>query len=117
VLLPGDAEAPAERMLVAAPAAIDATVLKVPHHGSTTSSTAALLDRVRPAVAVFSVGGANPFGFPDPGVLARYRRLGVRLLRTDVDGSVLVWIDDRGWRVRSYAETRMIFCSALGAPC
>ena len=51
-------------------------VLKVPHHGSRTSSSDALLAAVRPRLAIVSAGARNPFGHPHPEVVERYRRAG-----------------------------------------
>lgn len=88
VLLTGDAEAPAERDLLARGGALRADVLKVPHHGSRTSSTEELLDAVSPRVAVLSAGWRNAFGHPHEVVTARYARRRVRLFRTDLQGDV-----------------------------
>jgi competence protein ComEC len=97
LLFPGDLEAEGEAALVdAAGAGLASDVLKVPHHGSRTSSTDTLLDAVRPHVAVFSVGERNRWGFPHPTVLARYAARGVRALRTDRDGAVTVAVSGRG---------------------
>jgi competence protein ComEC len=93
VLFPGDLEADGEGELVGRSALGDriaSDVLKVPHHGSRTSSTPELLDAVGPALAVISLGWQNRFHFPNPEVMARYRTRGVRLLRTDRDGAVTV---------------------------
>jgi competence protein ComEC len=68
-------------------AAPEAEVLMVPHHGSTTSTSAALLAAVRPEVAVISVG-RNRFGHPAPEVLARLRAAGVRIHTTLESGAV-----------------------------
>jgi len=93
VLLPGDLEADGERALVAAHGgALRSTVLKVPHHGSRTSSTATLLDAVAPRLAIVSAGADNRFGFPHPAVVDAYRRRGTELLRTDRDGAVTLRI-------------------------
>ena len=51
---------------------------------------------LHPALAVISVGEHNRWGFPNPGVLARWRRRGARVLRTDRDGGVTVTVDKRG---------------------
>lgn len=93
VLLPGDLEAEGERALVAAHGgALRSTILKVPHHGSRTSSTAALLDATAPRLAVISAGADNRFGFPHATVLEAYRRRGTFVRRTDRDGAVTLRI-------------------------
>ncbi|TMA83255.1 MAG: MBL fold metallo-hydrolase, partial [Deltaproteobacteria bacterium] len=64
MLLTGDIEARAEERLLQAPARLRSTVLKVPHHGSRTSSHPAFLAAVSPAVAVMSVGPDNRYHLP-----------------------------------------------------
>jgi competence protein ComEC len=76
-------------------------VLKVAHHGSRTSSTAAFLDAVRPDVAVVSAGARNPYGHPAPATLARLHDRGSRTFRTDTDGTVEVTLDADRVRVRT----------------
>jgi competence protein ComEC len=107
VLFPGDLEGDGEGELVgraAAGMAIGADVLKVPHHGSRTSSSEELLDSVRPGWAIISLGRHNRFHFPRPEVLARYRERRVRVLRTDEVGAVTVTIDRAGTMVASCAR-------------
>jgi competence protein ComEC len=84
-------------------AAIESDFLKVPHHGSKTSSTQRFLEAVSPRVAVVSVGEANPFGHPAEVVVERYEHDGVRLLRTDRDGAVTTWTDGRSLVVSTFA--------------
>jgi competence protein ComEC len=60
----------------------------VPHHGSRTSTTPALLARVAPRVALVGVGRRNRFGHPAPEVVARLAGAGVRVFRTDRDGDL-----------------------------
>lgn len=91
ILLPADIEAPAERWLATSGEDVRADVLVVPHHGSQSSSTAALLAAVDPAVAVISVGARNAYRHPHPDVLARYAD--VPLYRTDRDGDVTLRSD------------------------
>jgi competence protein ComEC len=95
VLFTGDIESRAESAL-ATSGAVRADVLKVPHHGSRTSSTAAFLDAVRPSLAIASLGLDNQWRFPAPDVVARYDERDVRFLRTDRDGAVHLVIADDG---------------------
>ncbi len=69
-LLTGDLFAEGERALLTQNTLIDAAVLKVGHHGSRSSSTAAFLDRVSPSTAVISAGEDNSFGHPHPETIA-----------------------------------------------
>lgn len=124
-LFSGDIEQEAERAIAGAPGpALDgaasahgtaadsaggsaraptSVVLKVPHHGSATSSSRALLSAVRPRVAVISAGADNRFGFPAPAVLERLDAVGATVWRTDQDGAVRIVSD--GARL------------TIGAPC
>lgn len=70
-LLAADIEKPAEDGLLASGQDLRSTVLKVPHHGSRSSSTRAFLDAVRPSVSVVSSGKDNQFGHPAPDVVGR----------------------------------------------
>ncbi|MBK9261487.1 MAG: DNA internalization-related competence protein ComEC/Rec2 [Polyangiaceae bacterium] len=99
VLLVGDAEAEAERTLLARnPAVLRADLLKIGHHGSRTSTTPAFLEAVSPSAALVCSGVRNRYGHPDPGVLQRLEARGVAALRTDRGGDI-VWETD-GERVR-----------------
>jgi competence protein ComEC len=102
-LLTGDIEKGAEEGLVADHEPLSSEFLKVPHHGSKTSSTAPFLAAIEPRVAVVSVGAANPFGHPAPAVVQRYHDDGVRLLRTDRDGAVTALADGDSLIVSTYA--------------
>jgi competence protein ComEC len=90
VLLTGDVEAQAENDLVASGAALAADVLKVPHHGSRTSTTPAFLQQVAPRLALAGVGRRNRFGHPAPEVVARLAAAGATVFRTDRHGDVSV---------------------------
>ncbi len=106
VLLTGDIEEKAEQALLAGPERPEATLLKVPHHGSAGSGRPGLLDAVRPAVAVVSAGYRNHFGFPAEEVLRRYRDRGILVYRTDLDGAVRFSTDGRSVRIETFGETR-----------
>jgi competence protein ComEC len=97
LLFAGDLEADGEAALLArAGPGLAADVVKAPHHGSKTSSTAEFVAATHPRVVVISVGERNRWGFPNPGVTARWRGVGARVLRTDRDGGVTVTVDKRG---------------------
>ena len=107
-LLVGDAEAPREAHLLASGANLSATLLKVGHHGSKTSSTPAFLAAVAPRLALLELGRDNKFGFPHAEVTTRLNGASIWTERTD-QGSALVlasdgahwWreapLDARGW--------------------
>lgn len=97
ILLAGDIEAGQEDQLLNGPQAeqLPSTVLLAPHHGSGTSSTEAFLKRVHPDVGVFQVGYRNRFNHPRPDVYARYDALGIRRLRTDESGAVIMTFGDQ----------------------
>ncbi|MDE3154459.1 MAG: DNA internalization-related competence protein ComEC/Rec2 [Acidobacteriota bacterium] len=106
VLLTGDIGREVEQTFIDRLPPAPLRILKVPHHGSGTSSSMAFLRAVRPAVAVVSAGRGNPFGHPAPQVLARYRAIGAEILRTDRDGAVTLETDGsvvtlRTWTGRS----------------
>src|SRR5262249_25914345 len=82
-LLTGDIEAPAESRLLASDVLAVSTVLKVPHHGSRTSSTPPFVAKVAPRLAVISVGADNRYRLPNAEVEERYRLAGTCVLRTD----------------------------------
>lgn len=97
-LLAADIEAPAEKALLASDQDLRATVLKVAHHGSRTSSTRAFLDAVRPSVSIVSSGKDNQFGHPAPDVVHRLddygavlNTAGVGTVHLETDGKRL-WI-------------------------
>lgn len=88
MLFCGDMEAQAERDLLAGGAALRADVLKVAHHGSDTSTSAALLEAVQPRYAVISSGEDRSM-LPRNAVLQRLHTAGAEIFRTDTDGAVV----------------------------
>jgi len=93
-LLVGDAERAEEDWLLARyRSELRAQVLKVGHHGSSTSSSDAFLGAVHPDVAVISVGAGNMYGHPSNDVLHALSRVGAEVLRTDEAGTVVVRTD------------------------
>ncbi|HXC62622.1 MAG TPA: DNA internalization-related competence protein ComEC/Rec2, partial [Nitrospiria bacterium] len=92
-LFTGDIEASAERMLATMEGEVRSRVLKVPHHGSRGALDDEFLGRVRPEIAIISVGAHNSYGHPAPEVLDAYQGLGAKLYRTDQEGAILISSD------------------------
>lgn len=105
LLLTGDIEKPIEHALTAEHAPLAAGFLKVPHHGSATSSTAEFLELVRPSFAAISVGENNPFNHPAPAAIERLRAVGAQVFRTDLDGAITLTTDGKTERVVTFRQT------------
>jgi competence protein ComEC len=102
ILLTGDIGADIERSIVPQLTASRFRILKVAHHGSRTSSSAALLDAWRPQIALISCGRGNRFGHPAPEVLDRLEAIGAKVLRTDLDGQITIETDGRSLRATTF---------------
>jgi len=103
VVLAGDIEARAERMLLGSlPRHVD--ILLVPHHGSHTSSQLDFVRLLRPRVAIASASAQNAFGHPHPFVKLRYRSVGSRFVTTAELGSIH-WSSDQPNRLDSAAAS------------
>ena len=102
VLLTGDIGKPVERDITTAIAPARLRIVKIPHHGSLTSSAPAFLTALHPQIAVVSAGRGNHFGHPVPEVLERYRAIGAEIFRTDQDGAVMIETDGRSVNVRTF---------------
>lgn len=88
-LLTGDAEAESEGQMLSKGFDLKADVLKVGHHGSSSSTTPAFLKAVGPKYAVISVGKENSYGHPAPETLAKLANAGVQIFRTDEAGTII----------------------------
>jgi competence protein ComEC len=93
VLLTGDLPAREEAQLIERYAALGATLVTAPHHGSRSSSSAPFVDATRPMWVVYQAGYRNRFGHPAAAVVARYAAIGSRSVRTDHAGATQ-------WRLR-----------------
>jgi competence protein ComEC len=102
VLLTGDIEARAERMLVRSDKPLSADLLKVSHHGSRGSSTDEFLHAVSPSFAIISSGLENSFGHPHQAVLDRLAGLeNTQVLRTDQLGTIELTTDGQQWELHT----------------
>ena len=94
-LFMADAETPVEQALLDAGTDLSATVLKVGHHGSSTSTSYRFLNEVMPRYAVISVGKDNSYGHPHEKILSRLEDADARILRTDELGDILFVSDGK----------------------
>jgi len=110
VLLTGDIERRAERLLVGRYGGeLRSNVMIVPHHGSNTSSSQLLLDVVQPDIAIVSRGASNRFGHPRAAVVRRYDEKRVIWLDTAEQGAILVKVEQGRVNWRTWAGTQIRF--------
>ena len=94
-LFTGDAEAVSENEILARGYDVKANVLKVGHHGSTSSTTERFLDAVSPRYAVICVGANNQYGHPAPETLSKLAERGIKIYRTDEAGTIVATSDGK----------------------
>ncbi|CAI8757126.1 competence protein ComEC [Pseudomonas sp. IT-P253] len=88
LLLTGDIDSAAERALLDSPLAVSTDWLQAPHHGSRSSSSMALLNRLRPKAVLISRSRGNAFGHPHPTVIARYQKRGMAIYDSAEQGAI-----------------------------
>lgn len=76
--------------------------IKVPHHGSSTSSGEEFINKLNPKIAIISVGRNNIFGHPDKEVIERYRNNNVNIYRTDECGLIKLILDRDDYKIETY---------------
>jgi competence protein ComEC len=101
MLLTGDAEAETEERLMSKGANIKAKVLKVGHHGSRYASSDKFLRQGGFESAIISDGPDNRYGHPNQDTLDRFKALGVKLYRTDLEGEVTIISRGSGYEIRT----------------
>jgi len=94
-LFTGDMERVAEMDLIESGIDLNADVLKVGHHGSSTSSSYAFIYEVMPKYGIISCGKNNPYGHPHDEVLSRFRDSETKLYRTDLQGTIICRSDGK----------------------
>ena len=100
-LFTGDAEREVEQAILNRGANLSATVLKVGHHGSDTSTTYPFLREIMPEYAIISVGEGNSYGHPTDNNLSRLRDADVTVYRTDLNGDIFVTSDGQSVSISS----------------
>lgn len=108
-MITGDAEETAELEIVRRGMDLAANLLRIGHHGRSTSSTPALLDAVSPSYGVISCGRDNSYGHPHQEVLNRLLSRDIQVFRTDQQGTIIAVSDGQIWRfdatpITSFAE-------------
>lgn len=104
ILMTGDIEKEAERELVSSAGDLRADVIKVPHHGSRTSSIDAFVRACHSSVAIISVGRTSMFGHPHREVVERWFRAGARVMTTGNSGTISVTTDGSDLDVHEYVH-------------
>jgi len=94
ILLSGDMEAPVERALLKMHTLQSQTLMLMPHHGSRTSSSIALLHRVQPKISIAQTGKNNHFGFPKDDIVQRYKDVRSKIFNS-ADGAVTWSLSDK----------------------
>ncbi|MEM8488277.1 MAG: DNA internalization-related competence protein ComEC/Rec2 [Bacteroidota bacterium] len=108
VLFTGDATAVTEQFVIQHfPAFLHGHIVKVPHHGSETSSTRALLETLKkkeepPSIAVISTAAQHRYGLPDEVVVRRWMDVGAQIHNTATDGALVITSDGTQMTVLSY---------------
>lgn len=92
-LFTGDAENKSEDEIIAKNYDLSADVLKIGHHGSSSSTSTEFLDKVDPKIAVISCGRNNKYGHPTRNTVNKLKKKNIQIYRTDVDGTVLLTSD------------------------
>jgi competence protein ComEC len=107
IVLTGDIGRDTERAIADRFEPAGIRIIKVPHHGSLTSSSVGFLEKLLPRVAVFSVGRSNTFGHPAPEVVRRYHSIGAQIFRTDRDGAISLETDGYSVDVQAWVGRRL----------
>lgn len=94
-LFMGDAEKLSEKEIISAKSDLACDVLKVGHHGSSSSTSKEFLEKVNPKIAVISCGKDNDYGHPHKETLASLKGINAKIYRTDLDGSILLISDGK----------------------
>jgi competence protein ComEC len=114
LLFTGDIGTAVEKELIRSGQGLQCDLLKVPHHGSKSSSSEAFVRAARAAAAVVTAGRGNPYHHPSDDVLARYENIGTRMLRTDRDGAISLFLDRGALEAVTWNERELNRTSRAG---
>jgi len=108
MLFTGDIYREAERELINTAANLKSTILKVPHHGSKTSSSLEFINQVQPQIAIFSLGFKNIFHLPSKKVIKRYQDQGCQIFRTDQNGAITIETDGSDINTKTFLKHKNV---------
>ncbi len=114
-LFTGDAEQEAESSMVNAGIVPDAEILKVGHHGSSSSSSAQFLDIVKPLLAIYMAGEGNSYGHPHQETIAALTQIGAEIYGTDIHGTIVVSTDGESYTIQKELYNLNVSVSPLEA--
>ena len=92
-LFTGDAEISTENTVLSQNENLKCDILKIGHHGSSTSTSPDFITAVNPSVPIISVGKNNPYGHPTPEIISLLNSLNIKTIRTDINGSIIAISD------------------------
>ena len=115
-LFTGDAESGEEAKILKAGYEVNADVLKVGHHGSSTSCCDNFLNAVKPSVAIISCGAANSYGHPHDTILAALAGIGAEIYRTDSSGTIVIESDGNSEKVSKGKQYTFVAEADEGKP-
>jgi len=104
ILMTGDVEKAGEAAILRSGIELDAAVVKVPHHGSKTSSTPEFVLATHPLFAIISVGTRSQFGHPRPEVVERWRASGAQVLTTGKSGTITITTNGADLTIASFVK-------------
>lgn len=106
ILFTGDIEEVAEKEIINKykRLKLNATILKIAHHGSKTSSTKEFLEMVNSEIALIGVGEDNKFGHPSEDILKLLNGLDIKIYRTDINGEIIIKIKDDKISINTKSE-------------
>jgi competence protein ComEC len=116
LLFTGDIGSAVEKELIRSGQGLKCDLLKVPHHGSKSSSSDAFVRAAGPAVAVVTVGKGNPYHHPSVDVVMRYENNGSRIYRTDRDGAIDFTINNAEFTASTWNELALRQIERSGNP-
>ncbi|MDD1696819.1 MAG: lamin tail domain-containing protein [Methanoregula sp.] len=112
-LMTGDLGAEGEDALTTSGYPVEAEILKLAHHGSSSSTSPGFLDRVSPEMGIIYVGKGNPYGHPHQEIPDLLKKRGVTVYRTDRDGTIVVRTDGMSYSVKTETNDHGIWNVSL----